>query len=305
MATAQTHSELGRLSALLPSWRIHLEAANRSQRTIQNYIDAGQQLAAFLADRGMPTQVDGIHREHVEAFIADLLERLTSSTAATRYRALQQLFKWLLEEGEIESNPMARMKPPKLDEKPVPVIPDADLKKLFAACAGQEFVDKRDIALFRLMLGSGLRLGEIAGLELDDVNFKLREVRVTGKGNKVRDVPMGPKTVKALDRYVRARPRHPDSDSPALWLGSKGRLTDSGITQILRRRCREAGIEQLHPHQFRHSFAHQWLSQGGSEHDLAKLAGWNSLQMVGRYASSAAVERAKDAYRRVLPGETV
>jgi integrase len=99
------------------------------------------------------------------------------------------------------------------------------------------------------------------------------------------------------------RCRHSCSDEPWLWIGARGRLTDSGIVQALRRRCRQAGTEQLHPHQFRHTWAHFWLSSGGTEHDLARLAGWNSLQMVGRYAASAATERAKEAHRRIGPGE--
>ena len=94
---------VGELTVLLPSWRLHLEASNLSPRTIRAYTDDGALLAAFLAAKGMPTAVLSIRREHVEAFIVAELERTSPSSAATRYRSLQQLFKWLDDEGEINS----------------------------------------------------------------------------------------------------------------------------------------------------------------------------------------------------------
>src|SRR5215469_10516509 len=107
-ADARTTS-LGELSGLLPSWRLHLEAANLSRRTIRAYTDDGAIFAAFLTARGMPTAAGNIRREHVETFIAAELERTAPASAATRYRSLQQLFSWLEEEGEITVSPMAKM----------------------------------------------------------------------------------------------------------------------------------------------------------------------------------------------------
>jgi integrase len=115
----------------------------------------------------MPTDVTAIHREHVGAFIQHLLDTTSASTAATRYSGFQQLFRWLTEEGEIESSPMARMQPPKLDEKKIPVIEADDLRKLLNTCSGRGFEERRDAAIIRLFIGTGARLSEVTNLRLE------------------------------------------------------------------------------------------------------------------------------------------
>jgi site-specific recombinase XerD len=293
------------LSRLAESWRVHLEAANLSPNTIKLYLSGVRDLRAFLATAGMPTTVADLNREHIEAYLVQLRERTSSSTAATRYRGLRQMFKWLIEEGEINRNPFERMRPPKVEERPVPVITNEELSALIKSLAGTSFEDRRDTAIIRLFLNTGARLEEMAQLQLDVVSLQHRELYVLGKGRKGRVLPLGAKAVKDLDRYLRVRARHKHEHLPWLWLSSKGRLTSSGIAQMIRRRCKAAGIPAIHPHQFRHTFSHLWLVGGGNEHDLAKLNGWSSLQMVGRYASSAAGDRARLAHQRISPGDDI
>lgn len=291
------------LRTLLPSWQRSLRASNRAPRTVETYTLAVEQLIAFLRDSGMPLEASAITREHVESFIEHVLETRSDQTARQRFASLQQLFNWLVEEGEIKTSPMARMKPPAVPEKPVRVIPDDDVKKLLKACDGKSFEQLRDTAIIRVLLDTGVRLAEIAGMQLDDADLDVGEVTVLGKGRRLRTVSVGTKTVVALDRYLRARRRHPRASEKALWISAKGALTPSGLRQMLWRRSEQAGIERVHPHAFRHRFAHHWLSEGGQEHDLMQLAGWKSRQMLARYGSSAAAERARQAHKRLSPGD--
>lgn len=128
---------------------------------------------------------------HVEAFIADLLERYKPATASNRYRALRVFFAWAVEEGEIRRSPMANMKPPSVPEEPPDVLTETELKKLLRTCKGQEFEDRRDNAILRLFIKTGMRLSELARLRLDDLDFDLNVAIVLGKGRRPRSCPFG------------------------------------------------------------------------------------------------------------------
>jgi site-specific recombinase XerD len=158
-------------SSLARSFERHMRAQNRADRTITTYLMGLRQAETFLRERPdrtrctderersavRPTTVEAATRVDLEAFMADVLARRSPSTAATYYKVLKVLYAWLLDEQEIQTDPMARMKPPTVPAKPVPIVPADGLKRLFAACAGAGFEARRDTALVMLLLDTGAR----------------------------------------------------------------------------------------------------------------------------------------------------
>ena len=284
---------------LLDSWALHLRAKNLSAATLDAYLNDARHLTGWLDGR----PVDTASRRDVEGFLGDGLARgLAAATVARRYRSLLQLYRWLLREGEIDTSPMAGMSPPATPAQPVPVIPDDILRRLFDACSGPRFEDKRDMAMLRILATTGVRAGELMGVDVDDVDLRRGTLTVLGKGRRRRTVELLPKAAEAVDRYVRMRRKHQFTHSPKLWLGSKGPLSTSGLRQLLDRRCQTAGLDPINPHRFRHTFAHVAKMRGMNDDELMSVAGWTSPQMLTRYGASAVAERARAAHRRTFEG---
>ncbi|HSW41272.1 MAG TPA: tyrosine-type recombinase/integrase [Patescibacteria group bacterium] len=302
-----TQGDLGGNAA---SWARHLRASNLAPRTQQTYGEAVAGFARFLEASGMPTDIANIRREHVETWIEKLLAESKPATATNRYRSLQQFFRWAVEEGEITTSPMAKMRPPKVPDVPPAVLTDDELRRLLATCAGTTFEDRRDQAIIRTFAGTGARLSEVTGLrwtpkdpETNDVDLDAATIHVLGKGRRPRVAHMGAKAAKAIDRYLRLRARHAHADSTSLWIGERGPLTVSGMAQLVRRRGDQAGLAGLHPHAFRHAYASAALTGGMNEGDLMQLAGWRSRSMLDRYGRAVAADRAIAASRKLNPGD--
>jgi site-specific recombinase XerD len=281
-------------------WISYLRGRNRSPRTIATYLRGLDSLDAFLASRGMPRTLRAIRREHLEAWIVELQDRgLAASHVSILFRAVRPFFKYMVDEDELDRSPMERMATPRVEYDPPNVLSPDDVNRLLATCRGTDFIARRDLALVSLALDSGVRRGELAGLNLGDLMVPQRLAYIkatTSKSRRGRAVVFGDNTAKALLRYLR-HPKAPSRPDDALWRARTGLpLTGNEIYHTLRRRAAQAGLK-VHPHQLRHTWADSMLRSGHNEGDVMQLGGWASRQMLDRYGSAVAAERARAAYR--------
>jgi integrase/recombinase XerC len=293
-----------KLHPLIESWTLALESENKAPKTIEGYLESMGLFDRWLDDRHPGLLPEEITPEILRTWLAELGVDRRPSTVKTRWGGLRQFWAWCLDEGEIDVNPMEKVKAPIVPPIPVPLLTGDQVKAVLATCEGASLLERRDQAILLLFLDTGARLTAIATARLDGLDLRERTLVVQEKGRKQQVKPFGAKTARALDRWLRIRGRQKYAEStPALFLSGKDgkALTANGVQQMLRRRGNEAGIKGLHAHLFRHGFAHAWLSSGGSEGDLMELAGWNSRQMLTRYAAISRGDRAREAYRSRSP----
>ena len=288
------------LADLLPSWRLALQAERKSPGTIKSYTDGVTAFLRWCESTGNPPE---LNKPAVQAFIADLLERgAQATTARSRQLGVRRFALWLVDEGELDSDPLLGIKQPKLDKKVVHALTDDELRRLIKACHGKSFKDRRDEAVIRLMLETGMRAGEVIGMQTSDCDLQrgLATVR-RGKG---RVAPFGPQTATAIDRYMRMRRTHRLADTGPLWVGGGGKtLGYHGLNRSLKERADAAGITPFYPHLLRHTAATRWLRAGGSESGLMAVAGWSTREMIDRYTGASAAERAATEARTLGLGD--
>jgi integrase/recombinase XerC len=293
---------------LIRSFVRGLRARNLSEDTVKAYRLAANDLAKYAAGRDLPGW-EAVAKEVIEDHIGELATWRKPGGVSVAYRSLQQFFKWAAEEGEIDPSPMARMKPPVVPDGGTPVLREPQILALYKACEGTDFRSRRDMAIIRLMLDTGIRLEECASVTMDGLDVDLCEALVFGKGRRTRSVAFGKRAAVALDRYLRVRAKHKHAKSNDLWLAERtgpvsGAMTGDGIYQMVRRRGEQIGVPTLRPHIFRHTWAHfARLEDRLHDDEIQRLAGWKSRQMLMRYSASAAAERALDAGKRSALGD--
>jgi site-specific recombinase XerD len=299
-------------AVLTVSWELALRADGYADGTVKAYQNAVRSLADWLAEQHPEVGPAELDRRHIRGWLVALREGHSSNTARGWFAGVRHFCRWMESEGEADQDATAGIRTPAPGDPETPVLSDGDLRALVSTCAGTDFTARRDTAIIMLFLDGGLRLSELAGLQVADVDLRDRIVFVAGKasrrsGPRHRAVPLGVKAARALDRYLRERRRHPYADTLRLWLGSRGRptLDADGVKAMLKRRGADAGIRDLHPHAFRHTWAHAFRAAGGNEGDLMLLGGWRSRTMLDRYGKAAAADRAAAAYRRLSLGDRI
>lgn len=301
------------LADLHASFLRHLRAAKKADRTLVLYGQAIRFFSDWLVEQGRPATLGEFTRHNIEAWLAHLAERVAVETVRTRLRGLRRFSRWLVIEGEVDRPPTEGIEMPARIDTPPPVLRIEQVRALLKLCqvpkgrggvfSTEIFRGRRSEVILRLLADCGLRVSELVGLTLDDVDLSQEVVFVVGKGSRPRAVPFSARTAQAIDRYLRMRRLHRYANNPRLLLSERGALTADGVRDLVKQMGRSIGLDGLHPHQFRHTNAHNWLAAGGQERDLKMLMGWRSDAMLEVYGRSAAVERSHAAHRRMALGD--
>lgn len=289
------------MQSISKSWGHDLAARNRAPRTIKDYQGSLERFTLWCDSQGL--DLLGVTRHHIRAWIGHELGQISAKTTNRHYQAIRQFYQWALAEEEVSVDPTKGVPQPRVPESVRPIPPEADIKKLLGD-TGADFCGVRDRAILMVLLDCGLRSTEMMSLTLADLDLDEGTILVrVDKSRRGRVVPIGRKAMAAVDKYLRLRAKRPEADQDWLWLGRKGKLSPSGLQQLLERHSKRAGVAHVHPHQLRRAFAHIWLASGGGETDLMAITGWKSRSMINHYTGSLASARAKSAHRKISPGD--
>jgi len=271
-------SEVERCQALaepLGGFLNHLESEKRhSPRTCEHYLRDLQRLVAWLTETGTENWAD-LTGHDIRRYVARLSKDGLGGRSITRHlSAIRRFYQFLLREGLAKGNPALAVRAPK-SGRHLPQVADVDQLGRLLNVNPDDPLEIRDLAMFELMYSSGLRLSELAELDLDSLDLRGREVRVLGKGSKERVLPVGSKAVGAIDRWLAHRKAFAAETETAIFVSQRGnRLSRRSIQARLARWGMVQGADQsLHPHMLRHSFASHMLESSGDLRAVQELLG--------------------------------
>jgi len=281
----------------------------RARNTILAYRRDLVNYELFLAARGHT--VDDADVATVEEHLAERRAGgLGPASVARALAALRGLHRFLVEEGDVAADPTTDVRPLRSPRRLPKAIDEDDVGRLLATTTGRDPASVRDRAILEALYGTGMRVSELAGLSLSDLRSDTGLVRVLGKGDKERLVPMGRHARRALDGWLgpRGRPEFEPrrwarrGDAEAVFLNARGgRLTRQGVWGVLKKRARAAGIEdRVHPHVLRHSCATHMLAHGADIRVVQELLGHSSIATTQLY-TKVSLAHLRQAYEQAHP----
>ena len=284
---------------------------NLSPHTRKNYLVDLRQFREFLESDG-PSGTDGedgvsrIDHLTIRSFLGSLYrKKLKKTTIGRKVAALRSFFGYLLREGKIGANPADLVQSPRR-EKYIPAFLSVDdASALLSADFGTGFQGLRNRAIAELFYSAGIRLGELTGLNLEDIDFGEGLMRIRGKGRKERIVPAGRPALKALREYLAAREAICGGRSEqenAVFVGAGGRrLTARTVQRIIDRAVLRSGINRkISPHALRHSFATHLMDAGADLRSIQEMLGHESLSTTQKY-TTVSVSRLMEVYDKAHP----
>lgn len=274
---------------------------NLSKNTIFNY-------NKDLKDFSFYTQKEGILNiapKDIEKYVEHLKKRgYSNRTINRKLSSIRGFYRFLEEKGTIETNPTINLYSPKLDKRLPDFLYEEEVKRLLDYKDEKDKYDLRDSAIMEFMYATGMRLREIEGLSIKDIDFSSQTVRVRGKGGKIRILPISNIALRKLTAYFEERKRKGERfsmDTP-LFLNRQGkRLTARSISRIVKKRAKKTGFfKNIHPHMFRHSFATHLLNGGADLRVVQELLGHSSLSTTQIYTHITKT-RLREIYDKTHP----
>jgi integrase/recombinase XerC len=261
---------------------------NASVHTIRNYASDLEQFLEYFSPPGaQPPSPAAIDAPLLREWLTSLYDRkLDPISTRRKLAAVRSFFQFLLREKSVPTNVARLLRTPKAPKR-VPLVPTAEQTNTLVDGVGQDQFERphpeRDVALFELLYGCGLRVSELVGLNLDDFDFRERWIRVRGKGRKERQVPYGEKASAALEKYLAQRSAK--TGERALLVNHRGvRLSDRGAREIVKFYARMiSGDSSLHPHSLRHAYATHLLADGADLRAIQELLGHARLATTQKY----------------------
>ena len=276
-----------------------------SPHTLRNYGSDLQQFAGYFEPAGVTApQLEQLDLELLREWLAGLYDLgLTTVSVRRKLAAVRALFQFLLVEGTIQTNVATRLRTPKTRQRLPDVMSAEKTNTLLDAVETGERVElpsrERDIAFLELLYGCGIRVSELVGINLDDINLREGWLRVVGKGNKERQVPVGGRAIAAVERYLERRGSTPER---ALFLNSRGaRLHDRQVRRLVKQYALlVTGDSSVHPHSFRHAYATHLLSDGADLRAIQELLGHARLSTTQKY-TQVSLKDLQSVYDRAHP----
>ena len=281
-----------------------------SARTVETYIRDLRSFGNYVRDQGLPTDARALDIVALRGFLSSLFGSNQASTMKKKVSAIRSFFKFLLKRRIIDQNPASGLRSPKIAKSLPRFLTVEQAFRVMDAPPKEEKrarpLKARDQALLETLYGTGVRVSELAGMNLEHCDFTELDVRVLGKGGKERIVPLGKSAVEAIQAYLPERgpllEKAKEGDPDALWLSRNGRrLSVRQVQNIVRRHgTLGAGRGDLHPHAMRHTCATHLLDAGADLRSIQELLGHSSLSTTQKY-THVSVDRLMEVYDRAHP----
>ena len=291
---------------------VHLEVErNLSYHTRRSYLSDLKQFRIYLETDGKSRaegapSVAQVDQMLVRGFIRSLhREKVKKVTISRKMAAIRAFFKYLLRKGRVIANPAELVHAP-APEKYIPTVLSVDeILTVLNIEYKDEPLQMRDKAIMELFYSTGIRLSELAGLNIENINFPQGLIKIRGKGRKERIVPVGGPALSSIQSYLKRRDNllknNLDSDSPLFFNNNGGRLTARSVARVVDRVVQRSGIgRKISPHALRHSFATHMMDAGADLRAIQELLGHESLSTTQKY-TSVSISRLMEVYDKAHP----